>query len=258
MRRALAWMLLAALAGCAAQPTGPTADTGTIVGEPSSPRNRARIHTELGTLYYMRGSMNVALEELRTAVAADPSYATAHGALGLVYMELRENEIAEHSFRRALELAPEDPDINHNYGWFLCQIGRAGESAPYFKRALDNPLYATPARTLAAAGTCAMRAGDLAGAEDRLQRALRIDPDMPIALLRTAELRYRQGRYNEARRMLQRYAAVAQPNAESLWLGVRIERRLGVRAEELSYANQLRRRFPDSPEYLKLQRGEYD
>lgn len=258
MRRALACLLLALLAGCAAQPEGPVGNTGTVVGEPSAPRNRARIHTELGMLYYVRGSMSVALEELRTAVAADSSYATAHGALGLVYMELRENELAEKSFRRALELAPEDPDINHNYGWFLCQVGRTGEATPYFRRALDNPLYPTPARTYAAAGTCALRAGELAKAEDNLQRALRIDPDMAIALLRMAELRYRRGQLGEARRVLQRHAAVAQPSAESLWLGLRIERRLGVRAAELSYANQLRRRFPDSPETLKLQRGEYE
>jgi type IV pilus assembly protein PilF len=257
MKRALACVLLA-LAGCAGQPAGPVGNTGTIVGEPSSPRNRARIHTELATLYYARGNMSVALEELRTAVAADPSYATAHGVFGLVYMELRENALAESSFRRALEYAPGDSDINHNYGWFLCQIGRARESAPFFKRALDNPLYATPARTFAAAGTCALRLGELGTAEDNLQRALRIDPNQPVALLQFAQLRYRQGSYGEARRVLAQHAAVAKPSAESLWLALRVERRLGARAAEQSYAIQLRRRFPNSPEFQALQRGNYE
>lgn len=257
MRRLLACALVA-LAGCAAQPTGPVGNTGTIVGEPSAPRNRARIHTELATLYYARGNMSVALEELRTAVAADPSYATAHGVFGLVYKELRENALAEESFQRALGYAPGDPDVNHNYGWFLCQIGRESEAGPYFRRALDNPLYATPARTFAAAGICALRTHDLAAAEDNLQRALRIEPSLPIALLQSAQLRYRQRRYDEARRLLSQYASVAQPSAESLWLALRVERRLGARAAEQSYAIQLRRRFPSSPEFQQLQRGNYE
>lgn len=258
MRRWLACALALAAAGCATAPEGPVTNTGTIVGEPSAPRNRARIHTDLATLYYLRGNMSVALEELRIAREADPGYAGAHGTFGLVYMELRENALAEESFRRALQLAPEDPDINHNFGWFLCQIGREREAVPYFRRALENPLYATPARTHAAAGTCALRIGDLQAAEDSLGRALRLQPDLPVALLRTAELRYRQGRMIEARNALSRHASVAQPSAESLWLALRVERRLGARAAELSYANQLRRRFPDSPEYQALKRGRYD
>lgn len=258
MRRAR-YLLLALLAGCAAQqPEGPKTDTGTIVGEAGTPRNRARVHTDLATLYYVRGNMSVALEELRVAVAADPGYATAHGIFGLVYMELRENDLARQSFERALQYAPEDPDINHNFGWFLCQTGKGGESGRYFQRALSNPLYATPARTYAAAGTCALRDGKLREAEEDLQRALRLDPDQPTALLQFAQLRYRQGHYDEARKVVARFARVAQPTSESLWLALRIERRLGARAAELSYANQLRRRFPDSSEYQALRRGAYE
>lgn len=256
-----AWVLMLVLAaGCASQPElkGPVGKTGTVTGDPTAPRNRARVHTDLGMAYYARGNMSVAVEELRIAVAADPTYAPAHGAFGLVYMELRENLLAEESFRRALEYAPDDPDINHNFGWFLCQIGRTEDAKPYFRRALDNPLYATPGRTYAAAGTCALKQGDLKEAELNLERALRLEPNLPIAMLRLAELRYRQKRYPDARVALSRYSAIAPLSPESLWLGVRIERRMGSRTAELSYANQLRRRFPASPETQLLNRGAYD
>jgi type IV pilus assembly protein PilF len=253
------WVVFALLAGCATQaPEGPSAGSGAIVGEAGTPRNRARVHTELATLYYARGNMSVALEELRAAVDAEPGYAAAHGVFGLVYMELRENDLARQSFERALRYAPDEPDINHNYGWFLCQTGKEGEAAPYFRRALSNPLYQTPARTYAAAGTCALRAGRLAEADDNLQRALRIDPNQPTAILQTALLRYRQARYVEARGMVARHAKIAEPSPASLWLALRIERRLGQRSAELSYANQLRRRFPESPEYQSLRRGNYE
>ncbi len=258
MRRFLCGALLVLLAGCASQPEGPGTASGTIVGEPTAPRNRARVHTDLATLYYTRGNMSVALDELRTAIDADPTYATAHGMLGLVYMELRENGLAQQSFERALGHAPEDADVNHNYGWFLCQTGREAAAMQYFRRALDNPLYATPARSYAAAGVCALRVGDLAKAEDNLQRALRLEPNLPVAMLQLAQLRYQQGRHVEARGVLKQHASVAQPSAASLWLALRVERRLGARSAELSYANQLRRRFPGSPEAQALQRGDYE
>jgi len=39
---------------------------------------------------------------------------------------------------------------------------------------------------------------------------------------------------------------------------VRIERKSGERNAEMSFANQLRRRFPGSAEYQLLQRGKFD
>ena len=51
----------------------------------SDPRNRARIHTELGAMYFQGGSMSVALDELGIALAADSSYYQAYSIRGLVY-----------------------------------------------------------------------------------------------------------------------------------------------------------------------------
>jgi type IV pilus assembly protein PilF len=48
------------------------------------------------------------------------------------------------------------------------------------------------------------------------------------------------------------------PSAESLWLALRIERKTGMRAAEQTFATQLRRRFPASDEFRKMQRGAYD
>ena len=249
------------LAGCAGAPApgdAPSVDTGTMVGEVGDPRNRAKLHTELASAYYQRGTMGVALEELRTAVAADPNYATAYGMFGLVYMELRENQLAEQSFERALKLSPNDPDLNHNYGWFLCQTKREPESIKFFLQAIRNPLYPTPQRSYAAAGQCSLKANKVKDAEELLGRALKLDPDDANALLQMAQVRYREGNMEDARRLLTRQSRVSNPSAESLWLALRVERKRGERAAEASFANQLRRRFPASPEYQALQRGEFD
>ncbi len=261
MKRVLGLTMVSLLAACAGQPSAtfaPSAESASIVGEVGDPRNRARVHAELALLYYSRGAMAVALEELRIAAAADPAYAQTYSLFGIVYMELRENALAQANFERALQLSPNDSDISHNYGWFLCETGKEKESISYFLRAIRNPLYGSPARSYSAAGRCAMRMNNLADAEEFLQRALKLDADDPGALLQLAQIRYRQNRHDDARGLTLRHNRLVNPSAESLWLALRIERRLGQRVAENSFATQLRRNFPDSREFQSLQRGEYD
>jgi type IV pilus assembly protein PilF len=254
----LAWALLAGCGALETAPSEPTPDSGTLAGEVSDPRNRAKVHTELGALYYGRGNLAVALEHLRTATAADPNYALAYSMLGLVYIELRENKLAQTNFERALRLSPNDPDINHNFGGFLCQSGREAESIKYFLQAVRNPLYPTPWRSYSAAGICSMRMNNVKDAEQFFQRALAQESDDPTSLLQLAQIRYQQGSLEEARKMVSRFNKIVDPTPESLWLAVRVERKLGERVAESSFANQLRRRFSNSREYQLLQRGEYD
>jgi len=47
-------------------------------------------------------------------------------------------------------------------------------------------------------------------------------------------------------------------NAETLWLGVRVERRLGNAEGVRQLADQLRQRFPNSPEWARYLRGAFD
>jgi type IV pilus assembly protein PilF len=90
------------------------------------------------------------------------------------------------------------------------------------------------------------------------ERALRLEPDEPASLLYLGQIRFQQGDIGEARKLVARHTKLVSPSAESLWLAVRIDRRLGDRVGEQSHANQLRRRFPASTEYQSLMRGQYD
>ena len=255
-------LLALAFAGCESMPRkdsgGPTTESVSTSGEPGDPRNRAKVHAELAALYYSRGSMAIALEELRIAAAADANYPLTYSLFGLVYMELRESKLAQENFERGLRLSPSDPDINHNYGWFLCQSGRETESIKYFMQAVSNPLYPQSWRSYSAAGVCSLRKNNLKEAEDFFQRALRQEPDEPGSLLQMGQIRYRQGNLEEARRLVNRHNRIVTPTAESLWLALRVERKLGERVAESNHATQLRRRFAASREYQQLQRGEYD
>ncbi|HTQ73127.1 MAG TPA: type IV pilus biogenesis/stability protein PilW [Burkholderiales bacterium] len=260
--RSLATLLAAAaLCGCASNKLGsdvPGEDTGAVIGEQASARERARIHTELAGSYYQRGNLGVALSEARIAVAADSGYAPAYNLLGLVYGDLRETSLAEEAFARSLKLNPDDPDANHNYAWFLCENKREEESIRYFLIAVRYPLYSTPQKSYTMAATCILRKGNEKEASEYLERALKLDPNYTPALLSFAQLKYRRGELDAARGLVGRYNKLADPTPESLWLAVRIERRLGDSAATTSYANQLRRRFPGSKEYQDLQKGRFD
>lgn len=255
-RFALAVMSLAA-AGCATQPTSDSALKPATVttGEESVTRVRARIHTELAANYYDLGNMSVALEEVTLALSADPGHGPAHNVLGLVYARLNEDRLAEESFQRALRLNPLDHDANNNYGMFLCQRKREEEAIGYFLAAVRNPLYQTPERSYVNAGLCARRRGDGANAEGYFQQALRALPNQPQALYQLADLAYLKGNYSEAKGHLDRLTRVAPATAEVLWLGVRIEGKLGDRNSEASYALQLRKNFPNSREARALDAG---
>lgn len=238
---------------CAGLLAGPV-----VAEEQSDARNRAQIHTELGATYFARGQLAVALEELNIALRADSGFAPAYNILGLVYMELREDGQAEESFRRALSINSADSDTHNNYGWFLCQRGRIDESIEHFVAALKNPLYGTPDKPYLNAGICMRKKNQDAEAEDFLMKSLKLQPQQPQALFHLADINFRRGKLLEAKSYITRLSRFAAPTAESLWLGVRIERKLGDRDAEASYGLQLRKNFPDSPEAMALHSGKYE
>ena len=171
-------------------------------------------------------------------------------------MQIKEDAQATLNFERALRLAGTDPDINNNYGWFLCERGRHAESIRFFMAAVRSPLYANVDRSLVNAGVCSRRRGDNAEAMRFFEQALGLRSNQPVALFNLADLSFASGRAQEARVFLNRLMQAAAPTAEVLWLGVRIERALDDRQAEALYAQQLRRLFPGAPEtQLLTQQG---
>jgi len=257
MRLLITAGLLLMVAGCANTGPDPASYAPKAVDD-SDVQSRARIHTELAAGYLELGNYGVALQEAGEALKADPNFVPAFGVLGLVYMELRDDKAAESSFQRALRISPLDSDINNNYGWFLCQRKREQESIKYFLAALRNPLYSTPDRSWVNAGTCARQAGDLAAADDYFQKALKVRPAQPQALLQMADMAYKRKNYSEAKAYLARMQRDVEPTAEQLWLTLRVDRALGDRNGEASLGFQLRKNFPESREARALAAGQYE
>ena len=221
-------------------------------------RNRAAARSNLAAGYMRNGQMAVALDEARKAVVIDPSYADAFGLLGLIYMGLGEQAQAQENFLRSLKLDPTSPDLNNNYGWFLCQTGRESESFSYFQRALSDPLYGTPAKANQNAGTCYAQVKDYVNAERFLRRAIELDAANNSTKYQLASLYLKLGQTERAAFYYGLLASSVDTNASTLWLGLRVARAEGNLRSESQLANDLRQRFPGSPEAARLAAGKFD
>ena len=265
LRTGLAWCwlagsLLLALGGCAvphSDATGANVDVMTASDEPEG-RKRARIRFELAVGYFEQGQTSVALDELKQVIASDPTFPDAYNLRGLIYMRLNDPKQAEESFRRAVSLNSKDSNAQHNYGWLLCQQGRYDEAARAFERAMANPLYADRAKTLMAKGLCEARAGRREDAERSLARSYELDAANPVTGYNLANLLFQRGEYPRAQFYIRRLNNTEMANAESLWLGIKVEEKLNDRVAMMQLADQLKRRFPQSKEIGFYTKGAFN
>jgi type IV pilus assembly protein PilF len=251
------WLLAS---GCAPLPASSTSTQAEPITESDEPeaRKRARIRLELASGYFEQGQTAVALDEIKQSLLALPTYAPAYALRGLVYMKMSETALAEDSFRRALQLNGKDPDVLHNYAWFLCQQSRHAEAVKMFDLALTTAAYAGQAKTLMAKGWCQVRMGRSADAERSFARSYELDAANPVTGYNLALLLYQRGEDARAQFYIRRLNNSELANAESLWLGIKIERRASNTQAMEQLAQQLQRRFPRSREWAAYQRGAFN
>lgn len=251
-----------ALGGCAAGPGGaaPSGKTQDLITESDEPENRrrARLRLELATGYLENGQASVALDEIKQALIADPTFVDGFNLRGLVYMRLNDIPLAEDSFKRALVLNPRDADVAHNYGWLMCQQARFPESFRLFGQALANPVYRGSAKTLMAQGVCQIQAGQKQEAEVSLTQSYQLDAGNPLTGYNLANLLYLRGDLVKSQFYMRRLNNSDLANAETLWLGIKVERKLNNLEASQQLATQLRRRYGQSREAAALERGAFD
>ena len=262
--RLAALALAGVLAGCAGSgsTTGPSgkAELATA-SDQTSAQKRAEIRMQLAVGYFEQGQVQVALDEIKKAIAADPTYADAYGMRAVIYMRMGENELANDNFMHALKLAPNNPELNNNYGSYLCQKGRVQESFKYFDAALANRMYQSPASAMNNAGDCALKIKDYGLAEKYLLQALQITPDLPVTNANMARVYYQRRDYPRASFFITRLGKVAKTDslsADVLWLAIKVQHKMGDQGAEQGWATQLRRHHANSPEYAAYQRGAFD
>lgn len=247
------------LSGCASNPSGVgiNSDLVTDSDEPESLK-RARLRLELAVAYFDKGQTTDALDHLKQSIGADPTLFEAYNLRGLIYMRLNDLPLAEESFKRALVISPKAASVQHNYGWLLCQQARYPEAMQLFGSALTNPTYGDRAKTWMAQGLCQQRSGQLADAESSLSRSYELDAGNPITAYNLSTILYQRGEFVRAQFYVRRLNNSELANAESLWLGIKVERRMDNREAMSQLGAQLKKRHPQSREYLAFERGAFN
>lgn len=257
----LASALMACLLAACAAPGNGGAELKTA-SDQTALEKRAAIRLQLAVGYYQQGKYEIALDEIKQALAADPDYADAYGMRALIYTAMGQVPLADDNYQHALRLAPRNPELANNYGAFLCQTANRPEPAMrQFEAALKNPSYQTPVSALVNAGVCSLKTKKYDAAERYLLDALRYNPELPATLAGLSRVYYERRDYQRAGFFINRLTEVSKLDtlsADALWLALRVQRKLGERSMEASLAAQLRRRFPGSPEYLAYERGAFD
>jgi len=150
---------------------------------------RVDLHAALGESYFMSGKADKAIEEFKILVDMDPS-ARSYTFMGLSYRHL----------------------------------GRFDEARKYFEEGLKRD--PNNAACLFNIGFIEERQGNTAAADEKLQQALRSNPNFSDALLELANLRTKDKKYAEAADLLRRYVKVARDPAPGYYKLAMLERSL--------------------------------
>ncbi len=257
--RYLVLVVFCSLIGCASNVPS-TATNNDLVTESDEPesRTRARRHLTLAVLYFNDGKTTIALDALKQSIAADPTWFEAFNLRGLIYMRLNDIPLAEESFRRALALNPKAATVQHNYGRMLCKQSRISEAVSLFSSALANPAYGERAKTWMTQGECQLEAGLRDAAEVSFLKSYELDAGNPFTGYNLALLLYQRGEFLRSQFYTRRLNNSESANAESLWLGIRVERKLGHRDAVEQLSAQLKKRFPQSREFSAFERSAFD
>lgn len=225
---------------------------GQLLGKKPDLHEAARINTQLGSSYANNGEYETALRKLRTALEQDPNYAPAHGAIAYVYSALGQSDIAQSEYEKALDLAPQDAELQNNFGVFLCAHNNPEEAKKHFKLALHNPSYETPAAGYTNLATCLARNNDTAGAKAALQQALNITPNFANAWEAMADLNFQQGEFAQTILDVQKTNALGRSDSHMLWVAVKASTSMENRGLAHEYAASLLNQYPTSGEATTL------
>jgi len=188
------------------------------------------------------------------AIEKDPGYAAAHALLSeailariiLGWSEFASGELArgEALARRAIAIAPDEPDGYRALGRYLGLRGEYSEAIKALRRAIEiNP---SDTAAIAVSGTVRSYDGDLDGAIGALERAVRLNPALDaVYVFDLSACYYLTGRYEDA------YRAVLQGNARypsfAMFdvIGAAAAGRLGRTSEAAGFAQKIRSRMPN-------------
>lgn len=210
----------------------------------------ARARLNLALSYLKQNNYQQAKLNLDKALSFAPHLAEVHYSRAYYFQKLGNLTQANEYYRTAFELAPNNPDVQHNYGSFLCARGQFEKAKQLITAAIKSPNYARANRSYVNLAYCSIELGHFSLALNYFELANKHQPGSGDIILMIAGLHYGFANYSKALTWYQKYEEKTVLSAKGILLGVLIYRELELQESELQM--KLLALFPDSLEAARL------
>jgi tetratricopeptide (TPR) repeat protein len=169
--------------------------------------NNAQIIHDLGVTCLEAGRPSDAAAAFRRAVQIKPDFSQAFWRLGIALQECGQFKAATAALRQATRLQPRLPDAQFRLGLLLDQQGHRREAGEHYRQVLSAGANVRLRRS--AEARALLMEGRDAEAEEKLRRAIKVEPNDAGALGLLAALLTNNGAFEEAAHFYE--LALAQP-----------------------------------------------
>lgn len=227
--------------------------------EPSSKEKALRDYVELGGNYLSQGNRKQARYNYLKALGLNNSSPQANNGIALLYQSEGEWERAETHYKKAITSDAKFISAHNNYARFLTLQKRYKEAKKHYQLASEDYHYALRPQAFVGLSVAQFYLNDLDGAKESLNRALRLNPRLTVAMIQLGDLCFESKDYICAQQQFDAYESATNHSPRSLWLGIRLARIFEEHDREAGYALALKNLYPTSQqarEYILLKKAE--
>ena len=178
--------------------------------------NDERAQFTLGNYYFAQQELDQALAHYRKATEIAPSYSQVYNLLGYCYRQKGDYANSEESFKKYVQLIPNDPNPYDSYAELLLKMGRYEESIAQYRKALSIDSHFNPSRFGISADYMYSGKPQEAAAElQTMADQARNDGELRTALFGMAVLASDQGKFDQALAAIDKEFAVAEKKGDT-------------------------------------------
>lgn len=201
-------LALVMLAGCV---------QSTVIKPAASPRQIADNRLALAIAYMERNQPQKALKNLQRAKHVAPYYLPTLLAFAHYYNTVQDTRQASGIYQQALQRYPNNSQLLHNFGIFLCQQGKYNQANNYFSKAIKQQKYTHVALTYESAAQCLWLANQTDKAIESMRAAVNHAPSNPRMIERLLAMYANNQQAHKAYRLLQQYGELLSPIRQDQW-----------------------------------------
>ena len=122
-----------------------------------------------------RGDLALVIRNAERAYEINPNLGETNGAIAWVYFLKGEQDEAYLSYKRALEINPSIPGINHMISLFFRNLGLLWQALEYSNKNIELDPFFLPTHSVR--NRCLIYAGELEKASASIRKSLEVEPD---------------------------------------------------------------------------------